>query len=66
MAKKTGVKFATTSVVVKTVFGHTLSAHEERAYNTVKRLIEKEESFTKRHGMADAFRSYFKKDYIKD
>lgn len=53
-------------LVVKTRSGHILTDHEERAYRTIKRLIEKEESWSKDHGMADAFRSYFKKTYIKD
>jgi hypothetical protein len=44
---------------VKTRFGSVLTAHQEQAYWTLKKLIEKEESFFKNRGMADAFRSYF-------
>ena len=66
MAKLTGMKMMTTRVVIKTVYGTELTTAQEKAYNTLKRLIEKEEAMARKHGMADVFRSYFKKDYISE
>jgi hypothetical protein len=64
MASK--VRMVTTGAKIKTKFGWVLTPSEEKAYTTIKRLIEHEEEFAGSHSMADAFRSYFKKEYISE
>lgn len=46
-------------ISIITRYGHVLTTAEVKAYKTLKKLIEDEESFAREHGMADAFRSYF-------
>ena len=54
--------------IIQTRFGHVLTEHEKKAYKTIKRIIEHDETMgnrtTKSHAMADIFRSYFKAQKI--
>ena len=47
---------------MRTKYGRILTTTQEKAYNTLRRLLEDEEAYCNDHAMADAFRSYFKPD----
>jgi hypothetical protein len=49
-------------VIVRTRFGSELTPAQQKAYRTLKKLIETEENWSGRwedHAFADSFRSYF-------